>query len=225
MRRGFTLIELLVVIAIIALLIGILLPALGKARSTAKTARCMVNVRSIGQGLAGYLQGNRDWYPHWSGWQVFEGDGSGDDSAGLGWSELVLDHLDTPEVFQDPSRRVEEAPFAYFLSARYSWVRYGQQFTSLRDSDVHFGSQFVLGGDCNQPALFPEPYGNAVTEPDCDQDDASQPCLFFEGELEPHDGTSNVLYFDGHAAGAREYEPNGMTWHGAAMKSWDEVVP
>lgn len=61
--RGFTLIELLVVIAIIALLIGILLPALGAARDSAKKLKCLTNVRSMGQAFTYYADDNKDWYP------------------------------------------------------------------------------------------------------------------------------------------------------------------
>ncbi|BAM03136.1 type II secretion system protein [Phycisphaera mikurensis] len=61
---GFTLIELLVVISIIALLIGILLPALNAARASAKTMQCLANERQHGIGFMGYAMDNRDEYPY-----------------------------------------------------------------------------------------------------------------------------------------------------------------
>lgn len=62
-NRAFTLIELLVVIAIIALLVGILLPALAKARASAKTLKCSTQVRNVVQACQVFANSNRDSYP------------------------------------------------------------------------------------------------------------------------------------------------------------------
>jgi prepilin-type N-terminal cleavage/methylation domain-containing protein len=52
---GFTLIELLVVIGVIALLIGIITPAISRTRETARSARCLANLRSLGSATQGYI--------------------------------------------------------------------------------------------------------------------------------------------------------------------------
>ncbi len=61
--RGFTLIELLVVIAVIALLISLLLPALGKMRLVARKAISLSNIRQICISANAYATDNKGWYP------------------------------------------------------------------------------------------------------------------------------------------------------------------
>ena len=87
--KGFTLIELLVVVAIIALLVSILLPALGKAKELTRRVACSANLRSIGQSFAMYRMSNNEVFPIING--CLDPNGS--------WEQTDIDYIDWPTPF------------------------------------------------------------------------------------------------------------------------------
>ncbi len=108
-RSGFTLVELLVVIAIIALLVGILLPALSKARKNAAQVKCLTQARSIAQGFNQWASDNAGNYPLPSlidrvgdTEQINAGNDRRDRSGAI-YSLLIFNDILVPDAMVSPS--------------------------------------------------------------------------------------------------------------------------
>lgn len=109
-QNPFTLVELLITIGIIALLAGLLIPAAGRARETARRAGCLSNLKQIGAGLEMYGQANRFCLPTCGGSQ--------DPAAGPTIREVLLPNLSGSEdVFRCPS----DAEYAQRSGGSYDW--------------------------------------------------------------------------------------------------------
>ena len=101
-RGGFTLVELLVVIAIIAVLIGLLLPAVQSAREAARRSSCTNNLKQIGLSLLNYADAKRGLPPSYVD-NVPQSNSStaATDNLVVAWSALILPFMEQDALFDD----------------------------------------------------------------------------------------------------------------------------
>ena len=90
--KGFTLIELLVVIGVIAILVGLLLPALSSARRQANQARCAANLRQLAAAFTLYAADNKSFYPV-ARWEVPPGAPKEPGVSNLYWSDFTAPYV------------------------------------------------------------------------------------------------------------------------------------
>ena len=123
--RGFTLIELLVVIAIIAILIGLLLPAVQKVREAAARATCQNNMKQIGLALHNYHDSN-GYYPRASSDGPSVTCCSGDTRNEWTWMYQILPYVEQQTLFDAPDATVQTtAVKIYYCPSRRPARTYG----------------------------------------------------------------------------------------------------
>ncbi len=163
-RSGFTLIELLIVMGIIALLIGLLLPAVAKVRESAYRAQCTNNLSQLGKAFVGYQTTAGSLPPSTLYF------GNGPYTGGFAtWAVLILPHIDQDNVFRQwntslryhhrlndggravaipmmfcPTRRNTPSTFSQFPADKLSTPSEQHKAGALSDYVVCDGNQFNL---------------------------------------------------------------------------------
>ncbi len=213
-RRSFTLIELLVVIAIIAILAGMLLPALNQARERSYTISCTSNLKQIGTYMTLYLDSNRNLFPNAYG-NLSGNKGTWQDmlmrfhQSGMEVTHLCYlneDQTRPVSIFACPSSKTTETGDAFrrHYGLNYRLTKACAEWNSTQTTDyssakVENPSGRAMVFDVNQSAV-PSSMGSmsvAVAQNRAEMVNLNQKMRHY-GQ-----NGSNILFVDGHVKGMR----------------------
>jgi len=207
-KKSFTLIELLVVIAIIAVLAGMLLPALGKARDAGMLTSCKNRHREVNRLISFYNSDYDDWFLA-PGGRRNQGDVSMTASASYPFKTLTAlyirrteyigggDGNNDSEIFYCPA---EEYVKWHFSIAMSSAIGYSTHMQLKNVRDIKRPSRALLTAECKWANNTPRQYGTTYVYPDTQMADDTY--------FERHGCASAFSFVDGRVISVRNPAKN-----------------
>jgi prepilin-type N-terminal cleavage/methylation domain-containing protein/prepilin-type processing-associated H-X9-DG protein len=201
-RRGFTLIELLVVIAIIAILIGLLLPAVQKVRESAARAKCQNNLKQMGLAFHNYHDANQRLPAGYVATAAYP-----DTTPGWGWGTYVLPYLEQDSLYRqlDLTKPVKNSPAVQTVVRLYLCPSDNPPADAFTLSDETFGTLL---------SAAPSSYAGCVGDDDAEADgETGNGVLYRNSKVrfgDVTDGTSQTIL-----VGERAWAQAQGVWAGA----------